>query len=397
MLQGKRFFLPPIALKRLKPLQNVSCCCIRGIWSSTARPGNISSRKFMSTYTNKMLRIRNIVILTLNDIAIAFKNKTLYLIFFIPLFVFLTLKFVDRKDVNYQKSKIGLIQNEKYPPFIIKKIKAADKFFAISWFSNEEEGKKQLRGKKIDGILIKSENEPLSLELSVLTKASFQTLAIVESLSALQIASEGDGKNWISDIKPLQDGGIQKQTLPTWILMLALLVGFIIIPAQVAEEKEKKLLLGLLQTPMREFEWLLAKLFLGMILIHSAVISLHLLGKLEFGNSLSYGAFVGVGSFCFSSFGLFLGFLCRSQASARTLGVLFYLPLLLPSALSDFSQKFNTVAPLLPSYQFYEPVKAILLEGGVISNFSLEWICLFLDGLLTVFLSYLLMKKRWLM
>jgi ABC-2 type transport system permease protein len=341
--------------------------------------------------------IRNIITLTLNDLAIAFKNKTIYLIFFIPLFVFLSLKVVDQKDENFQKIKIGLIQKEKYSPVIIKSIKAADKVFAISWLSNEEEGKRWLKEKKIDGILIKSEKEPQSLELLVLTKASFQTLAIVESFSALQIAVEGDSKNWISDIKPLQDSGIQKQTLPTWILMLVLLVSFIIIPAQVAEEKEKKLLLGLLQTPMREFEWLLAKLFLGMILIHLAVIFLHLLGKFEFGNSLSYVAFIGVGSFCFSSFGIFLGFLCRNQASARTLGVLFYLPLLLPSALSDFSQKLNTVAPLLPSYQFYEPIKAILLEGAGISNFSLEWICLFLVGLLTYFLSYYLMKKRWLM
>lgn len=341
--------------------------------------------------------IRNIITLTLNDLAIAFKNKTFYLIFFIPLFVFLSLKLVDQKDANFQKIKIGLIQKEEYSPVIIKSIKAADKVFAISWLSNEEEGKRWLKEKKIDGILIKSEKEPQSLELLVLTKASFQTLAIVESFSALQIAVEGDSKNWISDIKPLQDSGIQKQTLPTWILMLVLLVSFIIIPAQVAEEKEKNLLLGLLQTPMREFEWLLAKLFLGMILIHLAVIFLHLLGKFEFGNSLSYVAFIGVGSFCFSSFGIFLGFLCRNQASARTLGVLFYLPLLLPSALSDFSQKLNTVAPLLPSYQFYEPIKAILLEGGRISNFSLEWIYLILVGLLTYFLSYLLMKKRWLM
>jgi ABC-2 type transport system permease protein len=341
--------------------------------------------------------IRNIIALTLNDLAIAFKNKTIYLILFIPLFVFLSLKLVDQKDATFQKIKIGLIQKEKYSPVIIKSIKAADKVFAISWLSDEEDGRRWLKEKKIDGILIGSEKKQRPLELLVLTKASFQTLAIVESFSALQIAAEGYRKNWISDIRPLQDSGIQKQTLPTWILMLALLVSFIIIPGQVAEEKEKKLLLGLLQTPMREFEWLLAKLFLGMILINLAVIFLHLLGKFEFGNSLSYVSFIEVGSFCFSSFGIFLGFLCRNQASARTLGVLVYLPLLLPSALSDFSQKLNAVAPLLPSYWFYEPIKAILLEGGRISNFSLEWVYLFLAGLLTYFLSYLLMKKRWLM
>ena len=340
--------------------------------------------------------IRNIIILTLNDLAIAFKNKTIYLIIFIPFFVFLSLKLVDSADANFQKIKVGLIQKENYPTRIIQAIKSNDKIFTISWASSEDEGKKWLKEKKIDGIL-KHGNDPESLALIVLTKASFQTLAIVESFSALQRAIEGNGKNWISDIRPLQDGGIQKQTLPTWILMLVLLVGFIIIPSQVAEEKEKKLLLGLLQTPMREIEWLFAKLFLGMILINIAVIFLHLLGKFGFGNYLSYLAFLEVGSFCFSSFGIFLGFLCRNQATARTLGIFFYLPLLLPSALSDFSQKLNTVAPLLPSFQFYEPIKSILLEGGRISNFYLEWIYLFFIGLLTYFLSYLLMKKRWLM
>ena len=223
------------------------------------------------------------------------------------------------------------------------------------------------------------------------------TLAIVEGFSALQKAVEGKSGNWISDIKPLQEGGIQKQTLPTWILMLVLLVSFIIMPAQVAEEKEKKLLLALLQTPMREVEWLIAKMLLGMILIFSAVLCLHLLGKFAFGHVWSYLAFIVVGSFCFSSYGVFLGFLCRNQASARTLGVIFYLPHLLPSALSDFSQKLTAVAPLLPSYQFYEPLKSILLEGGRISSLSLEWTYLLLVGLLTFFLTYLLMKKRWLM
>jgi ABC-2 type transport system permease protein len=179
--------------------------------------------------------------------------------------------------------------------------------------------------------------------------------------------------------------------------MLVLLVSFIVMPAQVAEEKEKKLLLALLQTPMREIEWLIAKSVLGMILIFISVLLLHLLGGFDFGNGLSYVAFLSVGSFCFSAYGIFLGFLCRNQASARTIGVIFYLPHLLPSALSDFSEKLTVVAPFLPSYQFYEPVKSILLEEGRISSLSLEWIYLLSVGLLTFFFAYLLMRKRWLM
>lgn len=341
--------------------------------------------------------IQNILILTLNDLAIALKNKTIYLILFIPFFVFLSLQLVDQEGAGLQQVKIGLVKDQAYPTTIIEKIQASDKLFSIFWLNDQAEGKKRLKEKKLDGILLASAEAAPGLKLIVLKKTSHATIAIVESLSALQTAVEGKSKNWIADIQSLQDSGVQRQTLPTWILMLVLLVGFIIIPAQVAEEKEKKLLLGLLQTPINEFEWLLAKLLLGMILIHLAVIFLHLLGGFEVTNILSYWAFISAGSFCFSSFGIFLGFLCRSQASARSLGVFFYLPLLLPSALSDFSEKLTNFAPLLPSYQFYQPIKAILLEGSAISDFPLDLLYLIFVGILTSLLSYQLIKKRWLM
>jgi ABC-2 type transport system permease protein len=343
------------------------------------------------------MMIQNIITLTLNDLAISFKNKTIYLILFIPFFVFFSLHLVDRTDADFKKTTIGLIQKERYAPAILKAITSADRVFTLSRVSTEEEGKRWLKEKKIDGLLLRSEKVPNSLVLIVVKKESLPTLSIVENFSALQKAAEGNGINWISDIKPLQEAGIQKQTLPTWILMLVLLVSFIVIPAQVAEEKEKKLLLALLQTPMREIEWLIAKVLLGMILISIAVLLLHLLGKFDCGNVLSYVAFIAVGGFCFSSYGIFIGFLCRNQASARTLGVIFYLPHLMPSALSDFSQKLSAVAPFLPSYQFYGPVKSILLEDGGTAPMVLAWIYLLVVGLVTFSLAYLLMKKRWLM
>ncbi len=341
--------------------------------------------------------IRNIIILTSNDLAISFKNKTIYLILFIPFFVFFSLELVDSKNTEIKNINIGLIQKEIYDPDILQAIKMGAGVFTVYHVASEEEGIKWLKEKKIDGLLSKSEKDKNSLVLVVLKKEALITLSIVESFAALQKAVEGKSINWISDIKPLQEEGIQKQTLPTWILMLVLLVSFIIMPAQVAEEKEKKLLLALLQTPIREIEWLIAKLLLGMILIIIAVLSLHLMGRFNFENPLSYAAFMAVGSFCFSSYGIFLGFLCRNQASARTLGVIFYLPHLLPSALSDFSQKLTAIAPFLPSYLFYEPVKSILLDGGRITNLFWEWIYLLLVGLITFFFAHLLIKKRWLM
>lgn len=343
--------------------------------------------------------IRNVAILISNDLALAFKNKTLYLVLFIPLFAFMVLKLVDSNEPNVQQIKIGLLATATYPAEITQAFELADKQFAVSRFADVAQGKQWLKDRQGDGILVPSETEAGVYALIVLDMTSLQTVTIVESISGLQRAFEGKSKSWISEIRSLQESGIQRQMLPTWILMLVLLVGFIVIPTQVAEEKEKKLLLGLLQTPIRETEWLLAKVGLGVILIGLSALLLHLLMGFDFdpGTRLSYVIFLLVGGFCFSSFGIFIGFLCRTQASARTLGVLIYLPHLLPSALADFSQKLNSVAPLLPSFQFYLPIKSILLEGGNLADFSLQLLALFGIGLLTFFLSCQLMKKRWLM
>jgi len=341
--------------------------------------------------------IRNLFILVLNDLAIAVKNKTVYLILFIPFFVFISLDFIDRPDVNAETVRVGLIRNYAYAPAILKSVTAAEKIITVTWVQNENDGKQLLKEKIIDGVLLGDKNESGSLTLLVLKSESYQTIAIIERFSALQKAVEGGRENWITGIQPLYAGGIQRQTLPTWILMIVLLVGFIILPAQVAEEKEKKLLLALLQTPISEVQWLVAKILTGMFLIIVAVSILHLLGGFGVANLLDYVAFIVVGGFCFSACGIFLGFLCRTQASARTLGVIVYLPHLLPSALSDFSQQLTAVAPLLPSYQFFEPLKSILMEDGKIAAMPFELVYLMLVGSLTFYLSYVLMKKRWLM
>lgn len=341
--------------------------------------------------------MKNILTLTLNDLSIAVKNKTIYLILFIPFFVFTALKLIDTVAADHKKITVGLIKNEAYAPAIVNSVASAGALFTVSRIADRAEGERLLKEKTLDGLLLRSGTQAGSVVLVVLKKDSLQTLSIVEGFSALQTVAEGKRVDWISEVSPLHQGGIQKQTLPTWTLMLVLLVSFIIMPAQIAEEKEKKLLLALLQTPMREMEWLVAKLLSGMILILISILFLHLLGGFDFGEAWSYAAFLGAGSFCFSSYGILLGFLCRNQASARTLGVIFYLPHLLPSALSDFSQKLTAVAPFLPSYQFYEPIRSVLLERGRLQDLSLEWIYLLAVGLTAFFLSYRLLKKRWLM
>jgi ABC-2 type transport system permease protein len=65
--------------------------------------------------------------------------------------------------------------------------------------------------------------------------------------------------------------------------------------------------------------------------------------------------------------------------------------------MSDVSEKLTAVAPFLPSYQLYQPLQSILLEEGSLANMSFDWIYLLLLGSLLFYLSWLLMKRRWLM
>ncbi|WP_205340360.1 ABC transporter permease [Denitrificimonas caeni] len=339
--------------------------------------------------------MKNILLLALNDLAIALKNKTLLLVLFIPVFVFISLNLVDSNDPEAAKIRIGLIQDYAYAAEITRSIEAAEASIAVTWLEDKEQGLRLLNEHKIDGVFTNNESDRLAL--LVLKKESLHTIAIVQSFSALQKAAEGHRPSWIAEIQSLHEGNMQRDTLPTWILMVILLVGFIILPAQVAEEKEKKLLLGLLQTPIHEAQWLAAKLILGMVLIIAATLLLHLLSNFWPKHIFSYFAFILMGSFCFSAYGIFLGFLCRSQASARTLGVIFYLPHLLPSAMADVSQKLTSVAPFLPSYQLYEPLRSILLEDGSMENMLFDGFYLCLLGSLMFYLAYRLIKKRWLM
>jgi ABC-2 type transport system permease protein len=342
--------------------------------------------------------IRTVITLLTHDLAVAFKNKTLYLIICIPLFVYATLTLVDPTDIRIAGVKIALLRTESYAPIVLESIKRAPDQFDVHWVSDEGEARRLLKKHEVDGILMHDGGDASRLMLTVVRQASVETLTIMQRLSALQTAAEGGGSSWIAAVRPLQTSSIKQQTLPTWILMMVLLVSFIVLPTQVAEEKEKQLLLGWMQTPVRESEWLVSELAYGIVLMFASVAALQLMcGEPSCAHGVSYLAMLFAGGFCFAALGICLGLLCRNQASARTLGVLCYLPLLLPAALSDMSQELGSIAPLLPSYHFYEPIRSMLLEDSGLGGFTRAWISLVVIGLLACLASHCLLKKRWLM
>ncbi|HUH57647.1 MAG TPA: hypothetical protein VL020_03935, partial [Pseudomonadales bacterium] len=142
--------------------------------------------------------MKNTLLLALNDLAIAFKNKTLLLVLFIPLFVFISLNLVDGNDTQASAIKLGLLQDHAYTPEISDSIEAAKHSIEVTWLEDKDQGLRLLKEHKINGLVSNDAQESGNLELLVLKKESVHTIAIVQSFAALQKAAEGDRPNWIS-------------------------------------------------------------------------------------------------------------------------------------------------------------------------------------------------------
>lgn len=331
--------------------------------------------------------MKTLFVLFFHDFAFAVKSKSIYLVLFIPLFVFTSEYLLDRSKTDNDKFKIATLSSDNYSPSITKALREAETKVEFVAVNNEAEGRTLLKEHAVQGVVVADESGS-RLSLIVLRKESPETLAIVQLFSA---------SSWISQVTGLREGGLQTLNLATWMLMLVLLVGFIILPVQVAEEKEKRLILAVLQTPALESQWLLSKIMFGMVLSLAAVGLLLLLSQFVPYYRLGCFVFIALGAYCFSASGVFLGLLCRHQASARTLGFIFYLPLLLPSALGEFSKKLTVVAPFLPSYQFFSPLPGLLFGGSSLTALIFPMAYFFVLGSVLMGLSYLLLQKRWLM
>ncbi len=336
--------------------------------------------------------------LTCHDLAVSFKNKTILLMVFVPLFVFLTLTMVDVPGKS-AAVHLGILERGTYPNGEIETLASAPEGFELHRVKSADEGRKLLEQKAFDGLLLPGAQSAEAPVLLVESKSSVKTLTILEGLSQMQRAVEAkQSQSWVGGVEALQkEQGITNQTLPIWSLMLVLLVGLLVLPPQIADEKERHHLLGLLQTPMKESEWLIAKVLTGMILTLGSISILHLVGGFTIDHMPSYWIFILAGSFCFSSLGVLLGFLCRTQASARALGVFVYLPHLLPSALADVSTKLNRIAMVIPSYPFFVPLRAIVLEGRDVGAFPWQLMSLPVVGIVACIAAYTLLKRRWLM
>src|SRR5690606_37475457 len=97
--------------------------------------------------------MKNTLVLTLNDLAIAVKNKTLLLVLFIPIFVFVALNLVDSTDAEVSVINIGMLQDQVYTAEMTQAIKAAHKSIAVTWLHNKEQGLRLLKEQQIDGLV----------------------------------------------------------------------------------------------------------------------------------------------------------------------------------------------------------------------------------------------------
>ena len=341
--------------------------------------------------------IRKIWLLVVNDAAVAFRNKTVYLMCFVPLFVVFVLSVVDNTDSSPARTRLGLIRGAAYPQAVVDAVRGAEQLFSLVWVDSEDAAKAAVAESALDGVLVRDADSSTSSTLLVAKRYAVSTLTMAEGLAQLQRQVESRS-SWVSQVSSLTaEKGMQRQTMTIWILMLVLLVGFMVLPPQIAEEKEKKLLLGLLQAPVREGEWLAAKVITGMGLALLPIAMLHATTGTGVAHPVGYAAMLLAGCFCFSAMGAVLGLACKSQGSARALGVVFYLPHLLPSALADFSKTLSTAAVFVPSYQFFTPLRAMILDDASLGRYVPQAVLLTVGGALCCAAASLILRRRWMM
>ena len=342
--------------------------------------------------------MRSFLNLLAHDLAMAWKSKTVLLIVGIPLLVYATLATVDPAGARGVPLEVALLRTAVYEPAIRAGLAAAPGQVALRWAASEQEAQAWLHRREVAGVLAPAGDGAAGLQLTVLQPAAPETLVLRARLADLQTAAEGGRSEWVTSVRAKETSALARQTLPTWVLMMILLIGFIVLPAQVAEEKEKQLLLGWMQTPVREGGWLAAKLAYALVLVLVAVATLHATSREPVGAAgAGYLALLAAGAFCFGALGVTLGLLCRGAASARALGVLCYLPLLLPAALSDLSPALRRAAVIVPSYQLYQPLRAVLVEDGAPSACFGSCLSLLVTGALAGLVAHQLLRRRWLM
>jgi len=82
--------------------------------------------------------------------AQSWKNKSLLLTVFIPLFAIATLWFANPAPIT--KIKLGLINSEAYPPLMLASLASAKNIFEVSRVTVEE-GVRRLKNKQLDGMV----------------------------------------------------------------------------------------------------------------------------------------------------------------------------------------------------------------------------------------------------
>ena len=97
--------------------------------------------------------IRNILTLAFNDLAVCFQNRSVFLVFFIPVFVLMSNKLMDQQGQAFQRIKLGLIQGQEYPGVVIRSLKAAPGAFDLSYLDSFADGRRKVKNGILDGTL----------------------------------------------------------------------------------------------------------------------------------------------------------------------------------------------------------------------------------------------------
>ena len=333
-----------------------------------------------------MMKIIQIINIIKKDSIEAFRNKTILIVFIIPLIASLLFTLIGNS--TQKNFNIGLIQdNVNLKNFISNNVSN----FNIYSYANTKSGKKAIQEGEISGLIIdKSKNNNPEFKFFVDEQKPNTYMFLKSNIKEMLHYYLNIEPNIQLEVVGMNNSNLDISFIPMWITITMSLIGILVVAGNFAEEKENKTLDALLVTPTKDIHILIGKALFGIVFIFFTVFFMFILNRIEIINfiqSINLFLLILSASICLTAIGLFIGVVSESQTSARSIGTMVYFPILFPTLISDLSSFTERLAHFFPTYYLYSGLNKILLYKDIKVYDSIIVLTVF--GLLFSFITYI--------
>lgn len=342
--------------------------------------------------------------ITRKDVVDAIRNRYLLTALLTPLFVALLFRFLLPGASN--NSILTVVVHDSGNSAMIAELRKTPQLTVVDATSAEATAGEVEKRKAIGGLIVTANfdadattgKQPeltvyLNNKKSILERAAFRRL-LSEQVRALVKQPEPVRLNWVpidkeASEQPRGGFGVEQMLLPLLLILTLGMVGAMVVPLLLVEEKEKRTLDFLLASPASLKEIVAGKALTGMaytVLIAALLLTIN---RQLVGNWLLMSITIVLGMFFVVAVGLFMGSLLNNTMQVNTWASSVLILLLAPSfPVLGLPGVLDTAMRVVPTYYLTEALKmsmagnassriwihlAVVLGCTVVAFFAAAW------------------------